>query len=144
MGIFLSFRHNREVYPLYFIFMNKKCPKCSLFSVIKDGKRYKKQSFRCKECGHVFQNKSRARSEKNIQLFLNYSLHKQTLTELANDAGVSIKTIHRKLSKEFILKIQSSKEQNNIRLNPNLSQYTSSVLILDATFFGRKGSDSQW
>jgi transposase-like protein len=86
VGIFLGFRHNREVYPLYFIFMNKKCPKCDSSSVIKDGKRYKKQSFRCKICGHVFQNKSRTRSETNTQLFLSYSLHKQTLSELADDS----------------------------------------------------------
>jgi transposase-like protein len=118
--------------------MNKKCPKCLSFSVIKDGKRYMKQSFRCKLCGHVFQNKSRTRSEKDRKLFLDYSLHKQTLAELANIEKVSIKTIHRKLNKEFTLKIQSSKEQNNIRLNPNLSGYNSSVLIIDATFFGRK------
>ena len=144
MVIFLGLQHNREVYLLYFIFMNKKCPKCSSFSVIKDGKRYKKQSFRCKECGHVFQNKSRIRSEKNNALFLDYSLHKQTLVELADISWVSVKTIHRKLTRVFRYKIETSKEQNNIRLNPSLASYTSSVLILDATFFGRKGSDTQW
>jgi transposase-like protein len=142
--ISLSSPHNRGVYPLYFIFMNKKCPKCSSFSVIKDGKRYKKQSFCCKICGHVFQNKSRVRSEKDHQLFLDYSLHKQTLSELADIEKVSIRTIHRKLTSEFQKKIEISQENSNIRLSPNLSQYTSSVLILDATFFGRKGSDSQW
>ena len=134
----MSFQHNREVYPLYFIFMNKKCPKCGSYSVIKDGKRYRKQSYRCKMCGHIFQNKNRTRSEKTERLFIDYSTHKQTLSELADTEKVSVKTIHRKLSKEFNLKIQSSKNQNNIRLDPNLSQYTSSVLILDATFFGRK------
>lgn len=144
MVIFLSFQHNREVYPLYFIFMNKKCPKCSSFSVIKDGKRYKKQSFRCKTCGHVFQNKSRIRSEKSHTLFLDYSLHKQTLSELADSTSLSMRTIHRKLTSVFKEKIEISKENSNIRLNANLASYTSSVLILDATFFGRKGSDTQW
>ena len=144
MVIFLSFRHNREAYPLYFIFMNKKCPKCASFSVIKDGKRYRKQSFRCKICGHVFQNKSRTHSKKNHQLFLDYSLHKQTLSELADNTSLSIRTIHRKLTSVFREKIEVSKENSNIRLNSNLVSYTSSVLILDATFFGRKGSNTQW
>ncbi len=138
MGIFPGFWHNREVYPLYFTFMNKKCPKCSSFSVIRDGKRYKKQSFRCKVCGHVFQNKSRTRSEKNKRLFLDYSLHKQTLSELADDSSLSVRTIHRKLTSVFKEKIEFSKEQNNVRLNLYLSSYISSVLILDATFFGKK------
>ncbi len=124
--------------------MNKKCPKCSSFSVIKDGKRYKIQSFRCKICGHVFQNKNRIRSEKNYQLFLDYSFHKQTLSELADTEKVSVKTMHRKITSEFNKKIEISQLHHNIRLNPNFSQYTSSVLILDATFFGRKGSDTQW
>jgi transposase-like protein len=124
--------------------MNKTCPKCSSFSVIKDGKRYKKQSFRCKGCGHIFQNKSRIRTEKNHQLFINYSLHKQTLSELADTERVSVKTIHRKLTSEFQKKIEISKIHHHIRLNPKLSQYNSSILILDATFFGRKGSDTQW
>ena len=144
MGIFSSSPHNREVYPLYFIFMNKTCPKCASFSVIKDGKRYKKQSFRCKICGHVFQNKSRIRLEKNHQLFLSYSLRKQTLSELADDAWVSIKTVHRKLTSIFKEKVEISNANSNIRLNPNLSSYISSILILDATFFGRKGSETQW
>ncbi len=98
-------------------------------------------------CGYIFRSPRRisaSGTKKNQDLFLEYSIHKQTLSELADTEKVSIKTIHRKLNKEFILKIESSKEQNNIRLNPNLSKYTSSVLILDATFFGRKGSDNQW
>jgi hypothetical protein len=57
---------------------------------------------------------------------------------------MSIKTIHRKLTSIFYEKIERSQLHYNIRLNPNLSQYTSSVLILDATFFGRKGSETQW
>ena len=144
MVIFLDSRHNREVYPLYFIFMNKKCPKCSSFSVIKDGKRYGKLSFRCKNCGHVFQNRSRIRVEKDRKLFLEYSLHKQTLSELASTERVSIKTIHRKLMREFQKKIKVSQLHHDIRLSSNLSQYTSSVLMLDATFFGRKGSKTQF
>jgi len=124
--------------------MNKKCPKCFSFSVIKDGKRYKKQSFRCKYCGHIFQSKGRIRTEKDKKLFESYSIHKQTLSELADDSWVSIKTIHRKLTSIFKEKIAVSNETSHIRLNPHLASYGSSVLILDATFFGKKGSDTQW
>ena len=95
-------------------------------------------------CKHVFRSSRRTSQKQNKQLFQDYSIHKQTLSELADDAWVSIKTIHRKLTSVFREKISFSKGQNNIRLNPNLSEYTSSILILDATFFGRKGSDTQW
>ena len=144
VGFFLSLQHNKAVYPLYFIFMIKICPKCLNNFTKKDGKENWRQRYKCMNCKYIFRSSRRTSRKQNDQLFLDYSVHKQTLAELADTGKVSIKTIHRKLSKEFILKIQSSKEQNNIRLNPNLSKYTSSVLILDATFFGRKGSDSQW
>lgn len=78
---------------------------------------------------------------KNEELFHQYSVRKQTLAELSKDNEVSIRTIHRRLTVEF----KKEMEQNmKLRLNPNLSKYTSSVLILDATFFGKKGSDTQW
>ncbi len=98
-------------------------------------------------CWYIFRSPRRVsqrRLQKDQELFLDYSLHKQTLSELADDSSLSVRTIHRKLTSVFKEKIEVSKWQNNIRLNPNLSQYTSSVLILDATFFGRKGSDTQW
>lgn len=99
------------------------------------------------DCGYVFRSPRRISASdlrKNQYLFLNYSIHKQTLAELASTERVSIKTIHKKLTSEFQKKIEISQESSNICLNPNLSQYTSSVLILDATFFGRKWSESQW
>lgn len=127
--------------------MIKICKKCQGKSIQKFGKTDGRQRYKCVDCGYIFRNSrrtSRSATRKNHQLFLDYSFHKQTLAELADTEKVCLKTIHRKLSKEFISKIQYSKEQDNIRLSPNLSQYTSSVLILDATFFGRKGSESQW
>ena len=95
-------------------------------------------------CKYVFRGSRRTSQKQNNQLFQDYSLHKQTLSELADDASLSIKTIHRRLTSVFRKKIELSQLQNNIRLNPNLSEYTSSVLILDATFFGKKWSESQW
>jgi transposase-like protein len=35
-------------------------------------------------------------------------------------------------------------EFTDMRICTNISSYASSVLMLDATFFGRKGSDTQW
>lgn len=98
-------------------------------------------------CGYIFRSPRRTsyiKSQEDTKLFLNYSLHKQTLSELSDDTSLSVKTVHRKLTSIFKRKIAISEENSNIRLNPNLSKYTTSVLILDATFFWRKGSGSQW
>jgi len=69
---------------------------------------------------------------KNEELFHKYSVRKQTLAELSKDNKVSIRTIHRRLTIEFKKEIERNMK---LRLNPNLSKYSSSVLILDATFF---------
>ena len=68
----------------------------------------------------------------NEELFHKYSVRKQTLAELSKDNKVSIRTIHRRLTIEFKKEIERNMK---LRLNPNLSKYSSSVLILDATFF---------
>ena len=127
--------------------MIKVCKKCHGKSIQKFGKTDGRQRYKCMDCGYIFRSSrrvSRVKLQENHQLFLNYSLHKQTLTELADNAGASVKTIHRKLTSVFKEKIKISQLHHNIRLNPHLSEYISSVLILDATFFGRKGSNAQW
>lgn len=147
VGFFLSFQHNREVYPLYYIFMIKICKKCHGISIQKFGKTDGRQRYKCTDCGYIFRSSRRVsgvKLQENHRLFLDYSLHKQTLSELADDSWMSIKTVHRKLTSEFQKKIEISKIHHHICLNPNLPQCTSSILILDATFFGRKGSDTQW
>ena len=70
-----------------------------------------------------------------------YSTRKQTLAEISEDLGVSKKTIHRKITSALV---ESFNIIGSTHCNPNLSSYTSSVLILDATFFGKKGSETQW
>ena len=70
--------------------------------------------------------------QPNEELFHKYSVRKQTLAELSKDNKVSIRTIHRRLTIEFKKEIERNMK---LRLNPNLSKYSSSVLILDATFF---------
>lgn len=82
----------------------------------------------------MFRGKIRSRKSdvNNEKLFHEYSVRKQTLAELSKDNKVSIRTIHRRLTAEF----KKEMEQNTkLRVNLNLSSYTSSVLILDATFF---------
>ena len=102
--IFLSFPHNRAVYPLYFSSMNKKCPKCSSISVKKDGQRNLRQSYKCKDCGHVFQNASRISWKLKRKLFRDYSVHKQTLSELSESTGYSLSTIHRRITEALASK----------------------------------------
>lgn len=90
----------------------------------------------------MFRGKVRSsKSDVNEKLFHEYSVHKQTLAELSEDNKVSIRTIHRRLTIEF----KKEMERNmKLRISPCICYYTSSVLILDATFFGKKGSDTQW
>ena len=93
-------------------------------------------------CGYMFRGKNRSRKldVKNEESFYEYSVRKQTLAELSEDNKMSIRTIHRRLTTQF----KKEMERNmKLRINPRLSHYTSSVLILDATFFGKKGSDTQ-
>ena len=91
----------------------------------------------------MFRGKIRSRKSdvKNEELFYEYSVRKQTLAELSEDNKVSIRTIHRRLTIEFKKEIERNMK---LRINPRISHYISSVLILDATFFGKKGSDTQW
>jgi Zn-dependent peptidase ImmA (M78 family) len=70
-----------------------------------------------------------------------YSVRKQILAEISKDLGVSKKTIHRKITTALV---EAFNTIGSTHVNPSLSSYTSSVLILDATFFGRKGSEIQW
>lgn len=147
VGFFPSFCHNKAVYPFYFSSMNKICKKCQGKSIQKFWKTDGRQRYKCMDCGYIFRSSRRntqVKLWKNKQLFLDYSIHKQTISELADSTSFSVRTIHRKLTSVFREKMESSKEQNNIHLNPHLTSYISSVLILDATFFGRKGSESQW
>jgi transposase-like protein len=121
--------------------MIKICKKCYGKSIQKFGKTDGRQRYKCMNCGYIFRSSRRisvSETKKNQDLFLEYSIHKQTLSELADDSSLSVRTIHRKLTSIFKEKIEISQLYHNIRLNPYLSQYTSSILILDATFFGRK------
>ncbi len=65
----------------------------------------RKQRYKCKLCGHVFQNKWRTKNKEiNVnQLWKEYCFRKQTYWELAEDYWVTIRTIQKLLDKyEFI------------------------------------------
>ncbi len=84
--------------------MDKKCPKCGSVSTKKDGQRNGRQSYRCKDCGHVFQNSRRKDGRVAEGLFERYSVRKQTVPELSADSGLLERTVHRRLAEAFSAK----------------------------------------
>lgn len=73
----------------------KKCKKCGLYSIKKNGKRNWKQRYKCSRCWYVFENKSRKKLHKKLRE--DYVQWKQTYSQLAKKHKVSIKTIQRRL-----------------------------------------------
>lgn len=113
--------------------MNKICPKCQKKQVQKYGRNRGCQAYKCNACLYRFRSPKRIRKKaKSDNILYRYSIRKQTLKELSDDAGLSVRTIHRKIS---TILDTCYHEHKSIILNPNLSKYTQSVLILDATFF---------
>jgi hypothetical protein len=99
----------------------KPCKKCGSKEIKKDGFKRWKQRYKCKFCGHVFQNKSRQNKGQIKQLWNEYSHWKQTYTELSEKHKVSVKKIQKELDKyEFIAP----------RIRPKKI-----VLLMDTTYF---------
>lgn len=123
--------------------MAKSCPKCSLKHVQKFGKQDGRQRYKCVDCWYIFRTHRRAKqgNSSDQNLFTLYSVRKQTLKEISDDIGVSARTIHRRITDILAHKLE---EFTSMKICANISWYTPSVLLLDATFFGRKGSDTQW
>lgn len=82
--------------------MNKNCPKCGLWPIVKDGKMRGKQRYCCKACKHVFQNKSRLKD--NWELLSEYVMWRQTYLRLASKLSVTKRTVQRKIDKEVPFK----------------------------------------
>ena len=62
-----------------------------------------KQRYKCKSCGHVFQNKSRKKKNLSTELWNKYCFKRQTYENLAEEYGISMKTVQKHLdSYEFI------------------------------------------
>lgn len=105
------------------------------------------------DCGYIFRSSRRQKkgvwSDSNI--FTLYSVHKQTLKEVAQEVWVSKKTIHRRI--QSILRMKEEEitwlsmpwlSMPEVKILNSLHSYTKSVLMLDATFFGKKWSNTQW
>ena len=83
----------------------KYCKKCLSFEIKKDGKMRWKQRYKCKICGHVFQNKRRRNKIEINKLWNEYSFWKQFYEELARRYKVSIQTIQNKLKINQIMSL---------------------------------------
>lgn len=99
----------------------KICKKCKSREIKKDWFKRWKQRYKCKLCGHVFQNKTRKKKIEINKLWKEYCFWKQFYEELAKKYNCSIKTIQQKLDQyEFI--------------SPQI-QPTEIILLMDTTYF---------
>ncbi len=99
----------------------KSCKKCKSKETKKDWFMRWKQRYKCKICGHVFQNKSRQERIDVKKLWKEFSFWKQFYSELAEKYWVSIKTIQSKLDQyEFV---------------PPYVTPTEIILLMDTTYF---------
>ena len=102
----------------------KSCKVCHSILIKKDGFKYGRQRYKCKSCGHVFQNKSRNITSLNKQakeLWDKYSYGKQTYAELAWEQSTSVRNIQKILDTyDFI---------------PPQVPPRKIVLIMDTTYF---------
>jgi hypothetical protein len=102
----------------------KKCPFCSSFQCIKNGKQQGHQRWLCKDCGTKFQANQKAPIDMR-ELFCLYAFNKQTLTELERTYHVSINTL------------QNAFDQ--IALKAKVHHPRPITLCVDTTFFGGFG-----
>ena len=99
----------------------KSCKVCGSILVKKDGFKRWKQRYKCKNCGHVFQNKSRRKKDISLLLWNKYCFGKQTYKQLSEEFGYSIRKIQSLLdSYEFVIPI----------IRPRKI-----VLLMDTTYF---------
>jgi len=99
----------------------KYCKKCLSFKIKKDGKMRWKQRYKCKICGHVFQNKRRRNKIEINKLWKEYSFWKQFYEELARKYKVSIQTIQNRLDKYKYI--------------PPQVKPTAIILLIDTSYF---------
>lgn len=99
----------------------KKCKKCLWIEIKKDWFKRWKQRYKCKNCGHVFQNQTRKKQTEINKLWNEFSFWKQFYSELAKKYWLSVKTIQKRLDKyEFI--------------SPQIKP-TQIILLMDTTYF---------
>jgi len=100
---------------------HKICKKCKSDLIKKDWFMRWKQRYKCKLCGHVFQNKSRENKLKIIKLWNEYCFWKQNYDELAKKHKVTIKTIQKYLDEYIFI--------------PPIIKPTEIILLMDTTYF---------
>ena len=108
---------------------NKRCPKCNNLNVVKNGKKYWRQAYKCKICGHKFAGQSRSKNVKANNLRNDYSLWKQTYHQLVDKNWCSYKTIKRIFDKTP----QSEEIFYNKKLVPRPT-----YIVTDVSRFGEK------
>ena len=114
-------------YPFFCGWKSKKkaCWGCGSLRVIKWGFQNRKQRFKCKQCGLLYnrQNKSVKRNNQFIW-FKKWVLHRQTLTYLSGQSGYSVRTLktlfHHYLKSPPILSFYPKEKLN---------------LLIDGTYF---------
>jgi len=79
---------------------DKICPKCSENLVVKNWIKRGRQSYKCKNCKHRFQNQKRSSRWAN-KLWEEYSIWKQTYKQLGEKYWIAWKTIQRKFDKHI-------------------------------------------
>ena len=100
---------------------HKICKKCKSKEIKKDWFMRWKQRYKCKVCGHVFQNKSRKKKVEITKLWNEYCFWKQNYEELAKKYWFVVKTIQKRLDEyEFIPPIIIPREI---------------ILLMDTTYF---------
>jgi hypothetical protein len=95
-----------------------------LYTSKKDGKRKNIQRYRCKNCNYVFENK-KSKNELLQKLRKEYVDHKQTQKQLATKYSLTSKTIRKYLNQPTVVD------------NSNNRRPSSSVVLMDTTYFGR-------
>jgi hypothetical protein len=88
------------------------------------------QRYRCSNCGHLFRNERRERTEEKTPLWLAYVFNKQSVRELSETHTKDRRTIKKELE-SYILpeKIHTPRAVH---------------LIVDATYFGDRLEDTSW
>ena len=93
---------------------------CGSSDVVKNGLRGRKQMYKCKSCGRKFTG---GRRRSKSQVITEYVDGKQTLRQLSERHGVSIRTIQRDIS--------------SIRYVQKVSKEKHVVIQMDTTYWGR-------
>lgn len=84
------------------LWQKKSCWGCSSYNVIKWGRQYGKQRFKCKECGLIFQwENGRVKDANRFVWFEKWIMERQVYRFLVRDSGMSESSIQR-LFKRFL------------------------------------------